>query len=1003
MTDANKGLSILIVEDNAGDKNLLMELLKASVIKIHLSKAANTLCKAIESLKNEIFDIILLDLTLPDSSGIQTFKSIKEFTGRIPVIILTGLSDMNLAIEAISLGAQDYHIKGELDQRSITKTILYSIERKRRLEDLLESKERYITISKAELDLMNNADITRKIMNGSLDAIICIDVFGKINIWNPQAEKIFGWKQHEMLGQSLTETIIPVEYRDRHREGMKHYLSTGEGPILNKLVEITAVNSEGIQFPVELTIIPLTENGNQFFCAFLRDISERKKAEDGIRESEEKYRTLVEHASDGIVISGIDGVCIDANNTICSMLGYSKEELRNIILFKLVKLEKGDVPFRIDEVLAGKSILQERNILKKNGDTLPAELSSKMISDDKILVIIRDITQRKKIENDLRKSNERNDIVAKATSDVIWDWDLESGKVYRSNDGLKKVYGFDDNAPIEMVKDWNLQVHPDDREMITALIEEIKQPSEQTTFSAEYRFLRQDGDYAHVFDRGYIIRDINGIPVRMIGAAQDITERKKAEDNILKNEEKFRDLIDNISDLICTHDLDGRILSVNKASEKLIGIKFNPQDNMNIKNLLTEDTRDRFSQYITEVQKNGFANGLMKIKTRSGDIRIWEYRNTLKTIGVDSPIVRGHARDITERKKAQELIEMERALSDSIINSLPGIFYLFDSDRNFLRWNKNFETVSGYSIPELHLIKPIDFFEDERKEFVKENMDKIFEQGSSSLEANFVTKNGSKIPYYFTGIRISYDGKVCMIGVGIDISDRKKVEQDLEESYASIRNLSDHLQNIREEERTHIAREIHDELGQQLTVIKMDLSWINKKIGIENDPVNSRMKELLVMLDETVKSVRRISTDLRPSLLDDLGLEAAIEWHLSEFEKRFNVKTQFKQEDEEIILSEHIKIGLFRILQESLTNVARHANAKKVLVTLSWEKDSVVLSVVDNGVGINSQNVVGKKTLGILGMKERAEMMGGKYEINGNPGKGTSVIVSIPLTGNSNI
>ncbi len=183
MTDSNKGLRILIVEDNPGDQNLLTDLLNASVIKIQLLTMTETLGEAIDIFQQQIFDIILLDLALPDSSGISTFKSIKQIADKVPVIILSGLNDMNIAAEAIALGAQDYHIKGELDEKTLTKTILYSIERKRKLENLPGDNERYVTISKAELDLMKSEEITRRIISAALDGIICIDPAVRKNIW----------------------------------------------------------------------------------------------------------------------------------------------------------------------------------------------------------------------------------------------------------------------------------------------------------------------------------------------------------------------------------------------------------------------------------------------------------------------------------------------------------------------------------------------------------------------------------------------------------------------------------------------------------------------------------------------------------------------------------------------------------------------------------------------------------------------------------------------------
>ena len=209
--------------------------------------------------------------------------------------------------------------------------------------------------------------------------------------------------------------------------------------------------------------------------------------------------------------------------------------------------------------------------------------------------------------------------------------------------------------------------------------------------------------------------------------------------------------------------------------------------------------------------------------------------------------------------------------------------------------------------------------------------------------------------------------------------------------------LSEHLQNVKEEERTQIAREIHDELGQQLTVMKMDISWLAEKLGNQDNAVVQRMTDLNAMLDTTVSTVRRIAYELRPSILDDMGLAAAIEWQLSEFKKKSGVKTEFKHNQKELPLPENVKIGLFRIVQESLTNVSRYANAGKVMVSLQQNEKLLVLSIIDNGTGFDKETIAVKKTLGILGMKERTVMMGGNYEIDSTPGKGTTVSVTVPF------
>jgi len=182
-----------------------------------------------------------------------------------------------------------------------------------------------------------------------------------------------------------------------------------------------------------------------------------------------------------------------------------------------------------------------------------------------------------------------------------------------------------------------------------------------------------------------------------------------------------------------------------------------------------------------------------------------------------------------------------------------------------------------------------------------------------------------------------------------------------------------------------------------LTVLKMDVSWLNKKVPVDDEPVKRKLKSLTDMLDGTVKTVRRISSELRPSVLDDLGLVAAMEWHLREFERRAGIKTVFQEPETELETNETIKTGLFRIFQESLTNVARHAAATRVKVNLVAKDGNIILRIEDDGKGFNKLQVHNKRTLGILGMKERTAMMGGTYDIDSNPGQGTIVVVSVPL------
>jgi len=257
-------------------------------------------------------------------------------------------------------------------------------------------------------------------------------------------------------------------------------------------------------------------------------------------------------------------------------------------------------------------------------------------------------------------------------------------------------------------------------------------------------------------------------------------------------------------------------------------------------------------------------------------------------------------------------------------------------------------------------------------------------------------KNGEIISVEIITHDITYEDRPVRFVLANDITEKLKAKKELEQFNKTLRELTSHLQQVREDERKHMAREIHDELGQQLTVIKMDVTWIRKKTDPANILILDKIKELMQILDETVNTVRKISSRLRPSLLDDLGLVAAMEWYLNDFKQRTGIEIVFHLPKYEIELPESIATCLFRILQESLTNVARHADAKEVIVSLRENEDGIQLSIKDDGKGYDEENISGRKTLGILGMKERAAMVGGKYIISGSPGKGTVVSIEVP-------
>lgn len=497
---------------------------------------------------------------------------------------------------------------------------------------------------------------------------------------------------------------------------------------------------------------------------------------------------------------------------------------------------------------------------------------------------------------------------------------------------------------------------------------------------------------------------------------------------------------------------------------------------------------------------------------------VWVMGQAIPQRNADNEVISyvGTTTDITERKKAEEEIEKEKFFSESIINSLPGILYLYDENGKFIKWNKNFETFSEYTGEELVDMHPLDFFDNEEKLLLTDKIKEVFESGMGEVEANLFTKSKKKIPYYFNGRRITLENRICLIGMGIDISelknardkiaesekrfrhtldqmlegvqifdfewrwryindaavsqgrlskefflnktllenypgientklfrifeeckkekisrhieyeftfpdmskkwfelsiqpnpdglfilsvdisDRKKAEQEVQQITGQLRRLTVHQQTALEEERKRISREIHDELGQQLTAIKMDIAWIDKKTEDQSSFIKSKLKNVITLLDASNQSIRKILTELRMGVLDDHDLGEALDSQGRQFTSITGIPLLFSANKRMINVSGVVAACIFRAFQEALTNITKYAEAKKVIGSLVQDNDAVTLKIEDDGKGFDPDKINNSHSFGILGMKERVASLNGTLQIKSQPGEGTSITIRIP-------
>ncbi len=383
-----------------------------------------------------------------------------------------------------------------------------------------------------------------------------------------------------------------------------------------------------------------------------------------------------------------------------------------------------------------------------------------------------------------------------------------------------------------------------------------------------------------------------------------------------------------------------------------------------------------------------------RLKTKTGD---WSYYLNRQQIfyGPDGTPKRvlGALMDITQQKRIEQQILHEKKLSDTLINSLPGLFYMFNENGSFIRWNDNFLHVTGYTATEMSSLNPLLFVPEEEQSMLASKIQQVFINGSDQVEATLLTKTGNRIPYYFTGSRMIHNSEPCAMGVGFDISEKTNYQRELQE-------LTSHLQRIREDERNHMAREIHDELGQQLTGLNMELSWLLKKVDDKNPELKQKINEAIQTTQNTVRSVRKIIADLRPVMLDELGLPSTLEWQLTEFKNKYALPCELIIDPTFPDLLPTAKIALYRIFQESLTNIIKHANASLVTVRLLKNNEKIIFEITDNGIGFDTTLIKPKQGYGLIGMKERAMMLGGKLDLTTMPDRGTQLSVILPAAQN---
>lgn len=479
-------------------------------------------------------------------------------------------------------------------------------------------------------------------------------------------------------------------------------------------------------------------------------------------------------------------------------------------------------------------------------------------------------------------------------------------------------------------------------------------------------------------------------------SAQEITERKSAEEALRESEERYRDLVENSNELICTHDVDGKILSVNRAARELFGYELHEFVGVkNIRDILVPKVRNQFSVYMQRILSEGCTTGTMLVQTRSGEYRLLEYYNSLRTEGVEAPIVRGIARDITEARLAERALRESEERYRELFENSKDAFYVHDMEGFYISVNRAAEKLSGYSREQIVGKHFSQFMTSEHARQVQRQLQRKLEfAGETTYEIEMITKKGRHVPVEISSRLIFEHGMpVAVQGCVRDISEKKQAQQ-------TARNYSRRLIEAQEAERRRISRELHDQVGQILTAVKMNLHALQHHCT--QPEILLSINDNLKVIDEAVDQIRDLSVDLRPLLLDDLGLVVALRWYLERQTRNMGIPAKFVSAslDEDDRFSSELETACFRIVQEGVTNIVRHARATRISVRLERVVSDLVLLITDDGAGFDARvfrTSSGMSTLGLRGMEERAQAVGGTITIDSAPALGTEICARFPV------
>ena len=868
-----------------------------------------------------------------------------------------------------------------------------------------------------------------KILESISDAFVSLDHNWNYTYVNAKAADIFGRRREDLIGRNIWTEFPEGEdqpFYEAYHRAVDDQVS----------IELQAYYPPYDRW-FENRIYPSQDGLSIFF----HDITDRKQAEEELRTSEERFSkafSLGPHRMGIIRIE--DGAVIDVNERWLQETGFQKDEVVGRSVLDMKTLFADEEKPRIQQLLkAGKPFRDiEFRVSTKTGEQRVVRSSAEVVElrdEPCLLFAANDITERKRSDALINGQKRVLEMIAmgapwRETLDALLrvieaqSKDMLCSILLLDDDRMHVRHAAAPSLPESYMRAIDgAPVGPRAGSCGTAVFRRepvIVADIMTDPLWEEYRALAAPHGLracwsTPIFDAQHsvigtfaIYYPQPGLPTeqheRLIEIATQTAavclNRKKAEEALRESETKFRILAESAASAILMYQSE-KIIYANPATAAITGYSVDELLTMSLWDLIHEESRAVIFEGLPSRETGSLvsARNEVRLLTKHGDKR-WVDYSVGSRYFEGRPTTIGTAFDITERKEA----ELRANELSYFLSKMRDAVTITDLDSRFIYWNQGAEQLFGWSAEEAIGSTAGQLFPDIPVTHRESILKCVTETGQWYGELHTSDRAGRKFftESSWTLVRDVSGEPKAIITTSSDITDRKQAEDALRTSEEQLRALSARMQSAREEEGARIAREIHDELGSALTGLKWDLEAIDKTLRgsdteAESSGVSKRISSMTGLIESTINTVRRIASELRPGMLDDLGLIAAIDWQAQQFQARTGIKYHTDTTLDHVDLSSQAATAVFRIFQEILTNVLRHAQATTFYVTLREHRGCVELKVRDNGRGITEREIDNAQSLGLLGMKERALLVGGEVNIDGRKGEGTVVVVRVPI------